>query len=122
MTGPLPLFLTLLAAQVSLVRSATPPHLPANVTALPYDPRPAPSYMVDNQHNYYHTAPDKGKQNGPVWRYSGSLEKFMTNLGKGTVIRGGYNGFNGTCHDLALMVATMGLQGSSIRINVGPTN
>ncbi|KAL6789689.1 pectin lyase fold/virulence factor [Trichoderma sp. SZMC 28012] len=96
MTGPLPLFLTLLAAQVSLVRSATPPHLPANVTALPYDPRPAPSYMVDNQHNYYHTAPDKGKQNGPVWRYSGSLEKFMTNLGKGTVIRGGYKGFNGT--------------------------
>lgn len=52
--------------------------------------------MVDNQHNYYHTAPDKGKQNGPVWRYSGSLDKFMTNLRNGTVVRGGYAGFNGT--------------------------
>lgn len=52
--------------------------------------------MVDNQHNYYHAAPDKGKQNGPVWRYSGSLQKYMTNLRNHTVIRGGYAGSNST--------------------------
>lgn len=52
--------------------------------------------MVDNQHNYFHTAPDKGKQNGPVWRYSGSLDKYMTNLRTGTVVRGGYAKLNGT--------------------------
>lgn len=52
--------------------------------------------MVDNQHNYYHAAPDKGKQNGPVWRYSGSLDKYLTNLGNGYVVRGGYGGTNGT--------------------------
>ncbi len=52
--------------------------------------------MVDNQHNYYHTAPDKGKQNGAVWRYSGSLDKYMANLRNGTVVRGGYVNFNGT--------------------------
>lgn len=52
--------------------------------------------MVDNQHNYYHAAPDKGKQNGPVWRYSGSLEKYVENLRNGTIVRGGYAGFNGT--------------------------
>lgn len=52
--------------------------------------------MVDNQHNYFHTAPDKGKQNGPLWRYSGSLDKYMTNLRHGTVVRGGYAKLNGT--------------------------
>lgn len=52
--------------------------------------------MVDNQHNYFHTAPDKGKQNGPLWRYSGSLDKYMTNLRGGTVVRGGYARSNGT--------------------------
>jgi hypothetical protein len=52
--------------------------------------------MVDNQHNYYHTAPDKGKQNGPVWHYSGSLEQYLTNLRNGFVVRGGYAGHNGT--------------------------
>lgn len=52
--------------------------------------------MVDNQHNYYHTAPDKGKQNGPVWRYSGSLDNYLNNLRNSTVVRGGYAGFNGT--------------------------
>ncbi|KAI2606280.1 pectin lyase fold/virulence factor [Hypoxylon fragiforme] len=89
--------LTLLAAQWSPALSAsTAAHRVLNVTALPYDPRPAPSYMVDNQHNYYHTAPDKGKQNGAVWRYSGSLDKYMANLRNGTVVRGGYVNFNGT--------------------------
>lgn len=52
--------------------------------------------MVDNQHNYYHTAPDKGNTNGPVWRYSGSLQKYMTNLRNGYVVRGGYGWKNGT--------------------------
>ncbi|KAI2471682.1 pectin lyase fold/virulence factor [Annulohypoxylon bovei var. microspora] len=99
MTGPFTLFLALLAAQWSLVRSASSHYTPNTTqyaTALPFDPRPAPSYMVDNQHNYYHAAPDKGKQNGPVWRYSGSLEKYMANLRNDTVVRGGYAGSNGT--------------------------
>ncbi|KAI0443520.1 pectin lyase fold/virulence factor [Xylaria telfairii] len=61
-----------------------------------YGPQPAPAYMVDNQHNYYHAAPDKGKQRGPVWRYSGSLKNYMANLAKGQVIRGGYSKFEGT--------------------------
>lgn len=52
--------------------------------------------MVDNQHNYYKSAPDKGKHNGPVWAYSGSLDKYMGNLRKGRVTRGGYSGHNGT--------------------------
>ncbi|KAJ3491615.1 hypothetical protein NLG97_g5561 [Lecanicillium saksenae] len=52
--------------------------------------------MVDNQGNYYSSAPDKGKQNGPVWGYSGSLDGFMSNLASGYVIRGGYEGYNGT--------------------------
>lgn len=52
--------------------------------------------MVDNQHNYYHTAPDKGPSNGPVWAYSGSLANYMRNLRNGTVIRGGYAGSNRT--------------------------
>ncbi|KFZ24807.1 hypothetical protein V502_00717 [Pseudogymnoascus sp. VKM F-4520 (FW-2644)] len=99
MTAPLNLLLALLAAQWGLVQSASPHYTPnatQNATALPYDPRPAPAYMVDNQHNYFHTAPDKGKQNGPVWRYSGSLDKYMTNLRSGTVVRGGYAKLNGT--------------------------
>jgi hypothetical protein len=37
-----------------------------------------------------------GKQNGPVWRYSGSLENYMKNLKNKTVIRGGYDNNNGT--------------------------
>ncbi|TRX94651.1 hypothetical protein FHL15_004423 [Xylaria flabelliformis] len=57
---------------------------------------PAPPYMVDNQRNYYRAAPDKGKQNGPVWRYSGSLDGYLNNLRRGTVLRGGYTGSNGT--------------------------
>ncbi|KAF1993092.1 glycoside hydrolase family 55 protein [Amniculicola lignicola CBS 123094] len=52
--------------------------------------------MVDNQHNYFKTAPDKGKRRGPVWTYSGSLEKYMSNLRNGTVVRGGYPLSNGT--------------------------
>lgn len=52
--------------------------------------------MVDNQHDYYHTAPDKGHSNGPVWAYSGSLASYMKNLQNGTVIRGGYAGSNST--------------------------
>ena len=52
--------------------------------------------MVDNQHNYLHTAPDKGKQNGPVWTYSGSLTNYISNLRDGTVVRGGYAKLNGT--------------------------
>ena len=51
--------------------------------------------MVDNQHNYYKTAPDKGKQNGPVWAYSGSLDVYLANLQNGTVLRGGYDGDGG---------------------------
>nr|CDP24152.1 Putative Glycoside Hydrolase Family 55 [Podospora anserina S mat+] len=46
--------------------------------------------MVDNQKNYYGVAPDKGKQNGPVWRYSESFAKYMSNLRANKVIRGGY--------------------------------
>ena len=48
--------------------------------------------MVDNQHNYYKAAPDKGRENGPVWAYSGSLDGYLTNLQNGTVLRGGYDG------------------------------
>jgi hypothetical protein len=47
-------------------------------------------YMVDNQHNYFQAAPDKGQQNGPVWTYSQSLGKYMSNLATNNVIRGGY--------------------------------
>lgn len=52
--------------------------------------------MVDNQHNDYHTAPDKGSHHGPVWRYSGSLDQYMTNLRDGFVVRGGFAANNGT--------------------------
>lgn len=52
--------------------------------------------MVDNQHNYYKTAPDKGRQNGPVWAYSGSLDTYLANLQRGVVLRGGYDGSNNT--------------------------
>jgi hypothetical protein len=37
-----------------------------------------------------------GKANGPVWPYSGSLEKYMANLAANTVIRGGYSNQSGT--------------------------
>lgn len=53
-------------------------------------------YMVDNQHNYYKTAPDKGRQNGPVWAYSGSLDTYLSNLKRGVVLRGGFDGSNKT--------------------------
>ncbi|KAI1755067.1 pectin lyase fold/virulence factor [Xylaria castorea] len=61
-----------------------------------YGPQPGPAYMVDNQHNYYHVAPDKGKQRGPVWRYSLSLDNYIANFRNHTVIRGGYSRYNGT--------------------------
>ncbi|KAI1424015.1 pectin lyase fold/virulence factor [Xylaria sp. FL1777] len=61
-----------------------------------YGPQPGPAYMVDNQHNYYHVAPDKGKQRGPVWSYSHSLENYIANLRNHTVVRGGYSGSNTT--------------------------
>ncbi|GKT84487.1 glucan 1,3-beta-glucosidase [Colletotrichum tofieldiae] len=102
MTAPLALFLILLATQWSLVRSSSTirglntTHLPFNKTKFAYDPRPAPAYMVDNQHNYYKTAPDKGRQNGPVWAYSGSLDTYLINLQSGIVLRGGYTGSNDT--------------------------
>jgi hypothetical protein len=78
------------------------------------DCQPGPSYMVDNQHNYFKTAPDKGEcsgsltiqfnakvvvsgnQKGPVWSYSGSLERYMSNLKNSTVVRGGSSKWNGT--------------------------
>lgn len=37
-----------------------------------------------------------GKQRGPVWEYSGWLEKYMSNLRNGTVVRGGSPNWNGT--------------------------
>lgn len=53
--------------------------------------------MVDYQHDYYHTALDKGHSNGPVWVYSeGSVVKYLENLRNGTVIHGGYAGSNST--------------------------
>lgn len=58
--------------------------------------------MVDNTHNYYHVAPDKGKQNGPEWKYSGSLEGYMSNLKQGYVLRGGYRSYNGTSNGTKL--------------------
>ena len=36
--------------------------------------------MVDNTGNSFDAAPDKGSQNGMVWRYSGSFENYMANL------------------------------------------
>ncbi|KAF4231144.1 hypothetical protein CNMCM8980_005368 [Aspergillus fumigatiaffinis] len=97
MAALLILFLTLLAAQGRIVlSSSTIPPRGLNTTTLAYDPRPAPPYMVDNQHNYYKTAPDKGRQNGPVWSYSGSLETYLTNLQRGVVLRGRYTESNGT--------------------------
>ncbi|OBT86923.1 hypothetical protein VE02_04416 [Pseudogymnoascus sp. 03VT05] len=115
MTAPFIFLLALLAAQWGLVQSASSHYTPnakQNATALPFDPRPAPAYMVDNQHNYFHTAPDKGKQNGPLWRYSGSLDKYMTNLRGGTVVRGGYAKSNGT-RRTALKAAVAKRQSSS---------
>ncbi|KAF9873206.1 putative glucan -beta-glucosidase protein [Colletotrichum karsti] len=102
MTVLFTLFFTLLAAQWSLVRSASTArglnstHPSLNTTQGAGGPRPAPAYMVDNQHNYYKTAPDKGRQNGPVWTYSGSLDNYLTNLQSGFVVRGGYARSNGT--------------------------
>ncbi|KAI1358579.1 pectin lyase fold/virulence factor [Xylaria arbuscula] len=61
-----------------------------------YGPQPGPDYMVDNRHNYYHVAPDKGRIRGPVWRYSHSLENYVANLRNHTAVRGGYSGYAGT--------------------------
>ncbi|KAM7211124.1 glucan-beta-glucosidase [Rhypophila decipiens] len=55
-------------------------------------PFPGAPYMVDNTHNYYKAAPDKGKSNGAIWRFSGSLDKFMDNLSRGKIVRGGFKG------------------------------
>ncbi|KAF7515037.1 hypothetical protein G7054_g14801 [Neopestalotiopsis clavispora] len=55
-----------------------------------YGPKPGPAYMVDNTKNYYNVAPDKGSQNGAVWAYSGSHDEFVSNLGSGRVMRGGF--------------------------------
>ncbi|KAI1299489.1 pectate lyase superfamily protein-domain-containing protein [Xylaria venustula] len=46
-------------------------------------PVPNPPYMVDNQHN------DKGKQNDPVWAYSGSFDRYIQNFQNGRIVRGG---------------------------------
>ncbi|KAK8059107.1 glucan 1-3-beta-glucosidase [Apiospora saccharicola] len=54
-----------------------------------YGPQPNAPYMVDNRNNFFNASPDKGTQDGPVWKYSGSFENFMTNLHAGHVIRGG---------------------------------
>ncbi|ODH53683.1 hypothetical protein GX48_00101 [Paracoccidioides brasiliensis] len=54
---------------------------PAKYPDLPkYGPQTNPPYMVDNQHNYFKVAPDKGEQNGPVWLKSGSLKNYMAHL------------------------------------------
>ncbi|PGH19016.1 hypothetical protein AJ79_00050 [Helicocarpus griseus UAMH5409] len=54
---------------------------PARYPDVPeYGPQPNPPYMVDNQHNYFKTAPDKGEQNGPVWRESGSFDSYMSTI------------------------------------------
>ncbi|KDN67309.1 putative 1,3-beta glucanase [Colletotrichum sublineola] len=45
----------------------------------PRSPLPPADYMVDNQNNYFKTAPDKGGQNGAVWLESGSFENFVAN-------------------------------------------
>ncbi|KAI0150178.1 glycoside hydrolase family 55 protein [Xylariaceae sp. FL1272] len=58
------------------------PHVPS------YGPQPNPSYMVDDQHNYFGTAPDKGLRDGPIWAYSGSFENYMQNLHDGYIVRG----------------------------------
>ncbi|KAK8080204.1 hypothetical protein PG997_008022 [Apiospora hydei] len=109
MTALLGLILIVLAAQWSValssstVRGLDRVYLPFNTTKPfsneskhVYNPRPAPAYMLDNQHNYYKTAPDKGKHNGPVWAYSGNLETYLTNLQREVVLRGGYSGSNDT--------------------------
>jgi len=36
--------------------------------------------MVDNTGNTFNAAPDKGSQNGPVWKFSGSFENYMAKL------------------------------------------
>ncbi|KAK4213855.1 glucan-beta-glucosidase [Rhypophila decipiens] len=94
------LLFALLATQCVLVWSASIAAPGRNTTKFQnatHSPPPPPSYMVDNQHNYYKAAPDRGRQNGPVWAYSGSLKGYLTNLDKGVVLRGGFdeNG-NGT--------------------------
>ncbi|OAX83696.1 hypothetical protein ACJ72_01943 [Emergomyces africanus] len=66
-------FLSLVAGQANLLYD------PAKFPNIPnYGPQPNPSYMVDNQYNYFKTAPDKGEQNGPVWLESGSFEAYMS--------------------------------------------
>ncbi|KAI1325288.1 glycoside hydrolase family 55 protein [Xylariaceae sp. FL0255] len=50
---------------------------------------PNAPYMIDNQHDYFKAAPDKGSQNGPIWPYSGTFENYMANLQSGYIIRGG---------------------------------
>ncbi|KAK3317422.1 pectin lyase fold/virulence factor [Cercophora scortea] len=85
------------AGQWSPVRAGWQYSNPQNYPLVPESgPSPGPAYMVDNTHNYYHVAPDKGKSNGPVWPYSGSLDKYMANLADKTVIRGGYANQSGT--------------------------
>ncbi|KAJ4303199.1 hypothetical protein N0V90_002092 [Kalmusia sp. IMI 367209] len=101
MTGLAPytflLALIYTATQWSVVHAAWQYANPGRYPGVPdYGPQPGPAYMVDNTYNYYHAAPDKGKQRGPVWKYSGSLQKYMSNLKNGTVIRGGSSRWNGT--------------------------
>ncbi|EER43715.1 exo-beta-1,3-glucanase [Histoplasma capsulatum H143] len=70
-------FLSLVAGQANLLYDpAKYPNLPS------YGPQPNPPYMVDNQYNYFKTAPDKGEQNGPVWLESGSFEAYMSRHSK----------------------------------------
>ncbi|KAH8157229.1 hypothetical protein CIB48_g11024 [Xylaria polymorpha] len=64
--------------------------MPTSKRLTPYSVQPNFPYMVDNQHDYFKTAPDKGSQNGPVWAYSGSFENYIANLRSGHVIQGGH--------------------------------
>ncbi|ERS99606.1 hypothetical protein HMPREF1624_02966 [Sporothrix schenckii ATCC 58251] len=69
-----------------------------------YGPRPNPAYMVDNTHNQFHVAPDKGTQDGPVWDCSGSFEAYMTALSQGTVVRCSYDTSSNASIDASLVL------------------
>ncbi|KAK0123765.1 hypothetical protein ONS95_008770 [Cadophora gregata] len=93
MARDLRLFLLLLL-QCIFTASTTPDWKPSWQAGYPdvpvYGPQPNAPYMVDNTRNYFHVAPDKGKQDGPTWPYSGSLNNYLSNLRANRVVHGGF--------------------------------
>ncbi|KAK4164601.1 glucan-beta-glucosidase [Cladorrhinum sp. PSN259] len=102
MTAIYTLFLALLAAQCTFVQPASAVQTfntttggfntttgGSNTTSTSKIASPSDTAKLERNPR---TAPDKGRQNGPLWAYSGSLDAYLANLQNGTVLRGGFDG------------------------------